>query len=66
MAAKKRDEIPGPNSEALYRISRKAGGLLVEEVRAVVEPGSARVLAHDVFDVAIAKLHASVRKRCGL
>lgn len=54
-----------PPLETLYRITRKAGGLCIEEVQAAAY-GSPRLIGHDIFDIAIAKLHAAIRKRVGL
>lgn len=62
---KKQDEAPAPPLETLYRITRKAGGLCIEEVQAAAY-GQPRLIGHDIFDIAIAKLHAAIRKRVGL
>jgi hypothetical protein len=64
---KKQDEQskPEPTLETLYRITRKSGGLCVEEVQAAAY-GAPKLIGHDIFDIAIAKLHAAIRKRVGL
>jgi hypothetical protein len=57
--------VAAPPLETLYRITRKSGGLCVEEVQAAAY-GTPKLIGHDIFDIAIAKLHAAIRKRVGL
>lgn len=62
----KRDEKPAPTVETLWRIRRHQGGLVIEEV----ECESTRVRtvkrhAHDVFDLALARLGSLLLVRFG-
>lgn len=65
-AQKKREareaDATRPTREVLYRFSRKAGGLVVEEVEAEGVKVRRR-LAHDVYDIAIAAFSAHLHRR---
>ncbi len=63
-AARPATGAPVATREALYRFRRERGGLVCEEV--FVEPQHVRVvrrLAHDVFDIVVARLGAELHKR---